>query len=193
MEDYSNQDEYGYEDHEETKPTTVTSAAIKYGLYLGIVSVVIALVQYMFLSDNPSQRSSLIILVVSTAISATAIFFAQKEFKKGNEGYMSYGEGLGIGTLLSVISGVISSVFNVLYRTVIDPEFTKRSMEQSRKIFEDAGTMSDAEIEQAMGMAEKFSSPVIIFFVGIIFAAIGGLIISLIVSAINQNKRPMFD
>lgn len=191
MEDYSNQDEYGFEDNETSKPFTVKSAAVKYGVYLGIVSVVLALIQFLFLSDSQDRTTGTIMWVTGIAISVIAIVFAHNEFKRYNE-YMSYSEGLGIGVMLSVISGLISGVFGVIYRTVIDPEFTKRSLEQARKVYEGM-EMSDAQIEQTMAYVEKFSSPGIVFLIGLFFAALGGLILSLIISAITQKKRPMFE
>lgn len=187
MEDYSNQEDYGYE-QEEREPYTVKSAGIKYGVYLGIVSVVLALVQFM-----SNGAGGMIITIASLVISIAAIIFAHNEFKKNNDGFMSYSEGLGIGVLVSVVSGVIGSTFSVLYRTVIDSEFTKRMIEQARQRLEDAGSLSDAEIDQAMSLTEKMSTPAMSFFIGIIGSAFMGLVISLIVSAITKNKRPMFD
>lgn len=187
MDEYSNRDEYG-EEYDEMEPYTVKSAGIKYGIYLGIVSVVLALVQFM--SDGAGGTP---LILASLGISIVAVVIAHNEFKRNNDGFMSYSEGLGIGVLLTVISGGISGLFGILYRTVIDPGFTERTLEHTRQTLEDSGLYTDAQIEQTMTLSQQLSSPAISFLIGIVAAAFLGLIISLIVSAFTKNKRPLFD
>lgn len=188
MEEYSDYNEYD-DKHEEMEPYTVKAAGLKYGLYLGIVSVVLTLMQYI----NLESSANTIIAIASIVIVVVAIVFAHKEFKRNNEGFMSYSEGLGIGVLVSVISGAMSAAFAILYRTVIDPDFNRRVLEATRRTLEDAGGYSEAQIEQTLEISQKFSTPTISFLIGLVASVILGLLISLIISAITKNTRSMFD
>ena len=53
--------------------------------------------------------------------------------------------------------------------------------------------MDDAQIDQAMEMAEKFSSPEIIFGIGLIVFIFFGFIISLIVSLFTKKDNPALE
>lgn len=187
MEEYSDYNEFG-EGYEEMEPYTVKNAGLKYGLYLGVVSIVLAVLQFMALGGSANT----IIMGASVLISITAIVFAHNEFKRNNEGFMSYSEGLGIGVLVSVISGAMSGAFGVLYRTVIDKGFDQRIMDNTRRALEDAGTYSEAEIIQILEMSQKFSTPVMSLLIGLVGSALIGLVMSLVISAITKNTRPMF-
>ena len=83
---------------------------------------------------------------------------AFKYFKEHNGGFMRYGQGLGIGTLMSLIAGLLTSVFMYIYVKFIDTRMMERAMEMQRMEMEKQG-MDDAQIDQAMEMAGKFSGP----------------------------------
>jgi hypothetical protein len=138
------------------------------------------------------SSANTIIMVASILISVTAIVFAHNEFKRNNEGFMSYSEGLGIGVLVNVIAGAMSGAFGVLYRTVIDKGFDQRMMENTRRTLEESGMYTEAQIEQTLEITQRFSTPTMSLLIGLVMAALGGLVMSLIISAITKNKRPMF-
>ncbi|MCC9167126.1 DUF4199 domain-containing protein [Pontibacter harenae] len=170
----------------ENQPS-VTSPAIKYGFIGGLVSIAYSAVLLVNGVDTNSWMGTLgyIILIV-------AMVMAMKEFKQSDHGYMSYGQGLGIGTLVSAVFGVLSGLFMFVYATFIDPNFQQNIRDKQILDLESRG-YSDEQIEQSMGIAEMFSSPtmlVVLTIVGYIFM---GFIIALIVSAIMKNKRPEFE
>jgi len=160
----------------EQHPTTLQTG-IRYGVILGLIS---------FLA-NIEQNT--IATVISVVITIAGIYMAHKYFKDEGDGFMSYGQGLGIGTLASVVAGALGGIFSFLYLSFIDDSPLKKAMEQQRIKFEEQG-MGDDQIEQAMAMAEKFSSPLMALIFSIVFSLIFGFIISLIVSAITKNVNP---
>ena len=170
------------------KRVTTSSVAVRYGVLTGLVSIIFAFVILATgqLTNTPLQFVGLIIPIVG-------IYLAHKAFKGQNGGYMSYGQGLGIGTLLSVISGVISVAFNYLYKEFIDPELSKQILEQTRAKLEQGGNMSDAQIDQAMSISSKFSSGPISLVIGLLSSIILGVVISLIVAAFTKNAKPEFE
>jgi hypothetical protein len=102
---------------------------------------------------------------------------------------MTIGQGIGIGTLLSLISGVISSVFLFIYLKFVDDSMLQMVRDEQIEKMSQQG-MDDAQIEQAMEMAGKFMGPVAILIFGIIGSVLGGLILSLIISLFTKKANP---
>lgn len=168
-------------------PVTTTSVAVRYGLLAGLISVIISFGLNMAgLENSPAKWLTSLVLV-------GGIFLAQKAFKQQNGGFMSYGQGLGIGTILAVVSGLLSAIFSYVYITFIDPEFLGRIMDKTRAEMEAKGSMSDAQIDQAMGWTSKMMTGPMMFVSVLIGSLIMGFLVSLIVSAIVKNNRPEFE
>ncbi|MGY2131857.1 DUF4199 domain-containing protein [Hymenobacter sp. HD11105] len=169
-------------------PVSTTSVAVRYGLLTGVVSVIYA---FILLAANLEQNTALSLL--SLIILIGGIFLAHKNYKDSNGGFMSYGQGLGIGTLVSLIAGLLGSIFRYVYMSFIDPSAAQRAIDQARAKLEEAGTMSDAQIDQAIQMSQRFSSGPMGVVFGIIMSVIVGFLLSLIIAAITKHNRPEFE
>lgn len=169
----------------EEKPSTAR-LALKWGLISGVIFMIYTtIINVAGLFTNQSvQWIGLLVSIVVTIL-------ALREYRTLNGGFMSYGEGVGLGTLMSVISGLVSITYNLIYTTFIDPTIRQQILDNAREQMENQG-MPDEQIEQAMGFTEKIQSPGLQFVVGIIFAAIFGVIVSLVVAAFLRRNRPPF-
>lgn len=171
----------------ETTTTSPSSVALRYGLITGFISIIYLLVLYVTEMNTNTALSWLGML-----IPVAGIVMAYKAFKQENGGFMSYGQGLGIGTLLATVSSVVAGIFNYVYTSFIDSTVLTRMREAQMLEMEKKG-LSEEQMEQAMAMADKFSGPGMMLVVGIIGGAVMGFIISLIVAAIMKNNRPEFE
>jgi hypothetical protein len=169
------------------RPST-TTVAIRYGLLTGIVSII-----YTFLIMVSGQITNTALSSLGILILIGGIVLAQRAYRASNAGFMSYGEGMGIGMLLSLVSGILSAVFGYIYREYIDPTITQQITDQTRAKLEAAGNMSDEQIDGAIAMSQKFSNGPISLVIGIVGALVLGLILSLIISAILKRTRPEFE
>ncbi len=172
---------------EENEQVSVKQVAIKWGLILGIISIVLFLAIYFGGLLGESWPGW-----IGAVFSAGIIYLAHKEFKELGDGYMSYGKGLGIGTLTSVISGAVSSTFSYVYIKFINLDYTTELLDNTRFKMEESGQGED-QIDMAMEMTEKFMTPEIMFGLGMFMAVLFGFIISLIVSAITKNNDPSLE
>ncbi len=164
--------------------STTARAALKWGLISGVASMIFITILYITgQAANGGLASAGIIITIVTMV------MAMKEFRSANGGFMAYGQGLGIGTLMAGISGFISSTYGYLYNEFIDPTLRQQILDKTREDLENRG-MDAAQIDAAMEMTAKFSSPGITFALGIIMAIIIGFIISLIISAIMKKDKP---
>lgn len=167
--------------------SSVSSVALKYGLIGALISVVFTAVLLIAGVEVSGWIGSLGYLIL-----IGAMVLAMKEYKKSNYGYMSYGQGLGIGTLVSLFFGVLGGVFMYIYTSFIDPNYTSTVMDKQRIELEEKG-MSDEQIDQAIAMGESFSSPVMMIVWSIVGYLFIGFILSLIIAAIMKHARPEFE
>jgi hypothetical protein len=168
----------------EENQVSIGKISIRYGLISGLLAIA-----FMVVVDLAGMTGNSTVQYLWYLVLAGIIFMAHKSYKEEGDGFMNYGQGIGIGALLSLISSIISSVFFYIYVSFINTEYMTTIMDIQRAKMEEQG-MADAQIEQAMEMTAKFMSPVMMVVFGIIATVFFGVIISLIVSAITQKKRP---
>ncbi|MGA0559049.1 DUF4199 domain-containing protein [Larkinella sp. VNQ87] len=170
----------------EEKPSTAR-LALKWGVISGVISMIFTTVVNL-----TGQFTHSAVPWISLVIAVVIIVLAMREYRTLNGGFMSYGEGVSLGALLSIISALVSITYSLIYTTFIDPTIRQQIMDKAREDLENRG-MADDQIEQAMSFTEKLQSPGMQFVFGIIFAGIFGLLISLVVAAFLRRKKPFAD
>jgi hypothetical protein len=158
--------------------------ALKWGLITGV-----ALVVYSTLLNVLGQMTNGWLTVIVYVIIVVGLVLGMREFRSLNGDYLTFGQGVGLGALLSAVAGVISSTYNVLYSTVIDPSLQERVMDNMREQLEDQGKLSDDQIDQAMEVSKMFQSPGLQFVAGIFGAILVGVFLSLIVAAVLRRHK----
>lgn len=175
------------EQQEIQEQATVKQVSLKWGLYLGMVMIIYGMIlQVAGLVGNQALS------YINYLFMAVLMYFAHKSFKDEGNGYMSYGQGLGIGTLMAAVGGLISTVFSYIYVTFIDDSMLEIVREITEQSMIDQG-LSDAQIEQGMAMSEKFMTPAVMFPMALVVSIFFGFILALIVSAITKNPDPSAD
>ncbi len=163
---------------------TISQTGMKYGLIAGLVMVIYNLALYMTGLFTNDKLSWVIYVII-----AVMVFLAHKAFKEGGDGFMSIGQGLGIGMLLILIGGTISSVFSYAYIKFVDGTIIEQIIEVTRAKMEEKG-LDDDQIEQAMSMTENFLTPEMMVVFGILGLLFIGFIITLIVSLFTKKNNP---
>lgn len=102
---------------------------------------------------------------------------------------LSYGKGVGSGVLISLLSGLMSAVYNFIHFKFINTEFADYQMELIRAKWEQAG-MGATQMEQAEGFTRAMLGPVAQAIMTPIMAVIIGTIISLIAAAFLKRPAP---
>lgn len=169
------------------KPSTAR-IALKWGIISAIISVLFAIILYTF----DLWKTWWVSLLIGLAMTVIILVLASKEFKSLNQGFMTFGEGLGISMLVITVSSLISNAFNQLYVNVIDESIKGKIADFQEEMYIKQG-LSEEQIDMAMQQAERFSSPGMQFLFGMLGALLMGFIIALIVSAIMKKNRPVFE
>jgi hypothetical protein len=164
---------------------TVRSVGIRYGVINGVISVVYFLVLTMAdidMSKGFGRWGGMIVPIVLVVLS-------HKYFKENGDGFMSFGQGIGIGFWLGLIASIISSVFTYIYAKFIDPTFISNIREKAAQDMEAQG-QSQEQIDTAMKFVEMFTSAEALLIMGIVFGVLMIVIIALIISIFTQKARP---
>lgn len=171
-------------EQDQTITVTPRSAGVRYGLIGAVVSIAWFLVMSVsgMNMQGPSQYVSWIFVIVFVVL-------AHKYFKDNGDGFMSYGQGIGIAFWYGLVSGAIGSIFIYIYIKFVDAGFTEAIKDQQIEAMEKQG-MSDAQIEQAMQVAGMFTTPEMMLVMGLIGGVILSVIVGLIVTIFTQKKSP---
>lgn len=174
----------------ENQTTSTKQIALTYGLILGFVSIAFAVVLYAMGKhlDGGSLNT-----IGSLVITIGIIVFGLRTFKIGNGGFLSLSEALKTGLAIVLIGTIISLLYTYVFMTYIEPDFMSQMMElQQQKALEANPNLTDEQLEAMETMTKKFSSPMIIMAVGLVWSLFIGFIISLIAGLI-MKKAPEQD
>lgn len=169
---------------EATQPPSIIKVALKYGLINGVLAFLLFLVVAM-----TGMRQGWVTTVISIAILVVLMVLAHRDFKKTHESMMTYGQGVGLGTLLAVIASVLSSILVYVYVGFINTGYPAAMLKMQRAGLEERG-LSGAQLDQSMAMVGTMLTPVGILVSSLISGVIGGLIVALIVSAFTKVRDP---
>jgi hypothetical protein len=172
---------------EETESQSITtrSTGVRYGVIYGVISIAYFLVLMMAnidMSQGLGRWGGSIIAIV-------VVIMAHKYFKDNGIGFMTYGQGVGIGFWIGLIASVISSIFTYIYAKFIDPGFTDMIREKAITDMEKQG-QSDEQIEAAMKFVEMFTTAEALLFWGLFFGILTLVVIALIISIFTQKPQP---
>jgi hypothetical protein len=170
------------EDTMHAKTVTTRGVGIKYGLYSAGFGIFYFLVRVLT-GQNPFDNAWWAVLL-SIAVSMLLIGLAHREYKRTGDGFMSYGQGVGIGFWMTLISTLIVLLFEWAYTSFVEPEVMTTFYEMQRIQFEDRG-MPDSQIDLVQENTKRFFW-VYGFFVALIF----GVLLAVIVSIFTQRKNP---
>ncbi|MBQ0732804.1 DUF4199 domain-containing protein [Aquimarina celericrescens] len=171
----------------ENETTSTKKIIINYGIILGMLSVIMGVIIYI---TDGYAKQNWINTVIGIAIIAGVIIYGIKAFKTANNGFLKLGEALKIGVGIALIGGIIGVIWTILLMNVIEPEIVNQiNQAQREQMIESYPDMSEAQLNQSLEMAKKFTSPYMIGAFALIWNLFLGLIISLFTGLAMQKKQ----
>ena len=162
--------------------------SMNYGLIVGFAFIIIAVILYLFDLTNPtiSQFVNFLIILVGIVIGT-------KSYRDNTlGGVISYSKALGAGTLIIFFSSIILAFYTYLFFTVIDPDAVEKIFELSEEKMIEKG-MPDEQIEIAIEMTRKFTTPLLISVMIIFSITFWGFVFSLITSIFLKKAGDPFE
>jgi hypothetical protein len=169
---------------QEQRAPSIVAIATKYGVIQGVLSFLTFLgVTLAAIKQNWATS------LISTVLLIVLMVLAHRKFKETHEGLMRYSQGLGSGTLLSVVSAVITSVLVYVYVKYINHGYIAAAIQTQRDNLAQRG-ITGAQAQQAMAITGSIMTPVGITITSLIGGVIVGFIVALIVSIFTQKADP---
>ena len=173
------------EESKSTPDLTTRAVGTRYGVIFGAISIVYFLIFTLLEVDMSSGFARW----GTTLISIVIIFLAHKYFKDNGDGFMAYGQGLGIAFWIALIASALSSVFTYIYIKFIDTGYIDMIRQKSIEQMEAQG-QSEEQIEVAMKFVNMFTSAEALLGIGLIFGVIILMVVSLIITIFTQKPQP---
>lgn len=173
---------------EENQPKT-GKIAFKYGLLLGGVSVIFAFMLYM---ADMHYQGGIPVFIIGVVLMLAAIIIGIIQFKKENNGFITFGQGFKIGVGICLVAGVISVIFNQLLVNVIDPDTMEKAIEFQRATLMESGDLTPEQINAQIEMGKNFTTPTMQIAFGLLYSIFMGMILSLIPALVIKKTKPEY-
>jgi hypothetical protein len=159
------------------------------GMILALVCVVYTLLLYFFdLLFN--QTLGYVFLLVQIIL----VFLLVKSYRDNIlHGYITYGQAVGTGVVISLYSAVVMAVFTYILYTVLDPGLTAKKLAFIEEMMLKKG-VPQSTVDTTMTLQEKLQTPLISSILSIFTGLLGGTILSLIIAIfVKKEGNPLLD
>lgn len=160
----------------------VYSIALKWGAIFGLMMIIMGLLVYMLDMYESNNAFGLVQMVLFLG----ALYLAFGEYKAQNEGFMSFGQGMGLSFLVMTISILIANTFSYVHMAIIDPDIVQRIID-IQMIEWEKQNLSDEQIDQAL----NFMTPGIMMIFATVFQFLLGTLVCLATSYFLKKDRPV--
>lgn len=165
-------------------PLNIKSTAIRFGIIGGMGCVLVSV--GLFLADLQFENWA---RWIGTLVLILAVIFGIKAIAAENERKSKpFGSLFGAGMLITLIIALISIFYFFLYLNFIETDFAGKVLEVSRQQMMEKGLNED-QIDKALEMTRKFTSPWIMAVFALIANLFFGTIGSLIGAAIFKEDK----
>ena len=171
----------------ENQKSSSTSIMLNYGLILGFISILLAVVNFAFGDVYEPHWSMQAVSGVATIV---LIVLALKKVKESNNNLLSLGESLKTGLGIALISGILFLIYFFVFVNFIEPNyFENLAKVQEAAMIEAYPNWSDEQLEASLEMAKKMSGFGMIAAIAMIMSLFFGFIVSLIAGLIMKRSE----
>ena len=160
---------------------------MNYGAFLGLCLIAVAAIMW---SLGVDKNGSFVPSILNNVLLIAGITYAITQFRDNeNNGFLSYGESLKLGTSVAFYSYVILSFYTFIFMNYIEPEAINEILQQAEQsILESNPEISDEELDFALDVAGKFMKPHWMMISGILGGTFMGFLYSLIISIFTKKE-----
>ncbi len=157
---------------------------LKWGIFITAMNIVFMLIGYAAgISATSAGRT---MGWVSTVIGLGMLFWGIREKKQLDPGDFTFGRGWVEGVLISLVAGVLVSLFLYIFAEFINPEMIDFARAEAAKGMA-LQKMSQEQMDTAKKFTDFFISPTGFAISTLFMYGIGGMIVSLIFSPIVKS------
>jgi hypothetical protein len=170
--------------------------SIRYGLIMAVISIVVFLIQYAFMSDSFGSMTGWLIQAVVFFLALPIVFLilGARDCRPNFNPY-TFGNAFVASFMVGLVSAIVVLAFNILFNTVIDPDFQEMIQEKVMTGIEERlenANMSDEDIQKMMERQEEqfaANSGIIGQVKQTGYGLVWYLILALIIGAVQKGKK----
>ena len=168
---------------------SIWKETLKYGIILGLVSIVFSVLTYMLDLTGKSW-----LMWPSIIVSLVVLYLLLISYRDTvNNGYITYGKSVGAGVLMNLYAAILSAIYVYILFAFIDPGLVDKQMALAEDKLIAKG-LPEGSIETALKMQAKFMKPWFMSLMTVVNAVFFGLIMSLLVSLfIKKEGNPLLE
>ena len=169
--------------------STSTNSTRSVGIRFGLIGALISVAYFLILNVSGIDMTRGVWNWFGYALTLVLLIFAHQQFKERGDGFMSYGQGMGVAFWMGLVSAVLGSLFTYVYVKFIDEGFLELLKNKQIEALQEQG-MSEQQIDQAIEVSSMFMTAEAILVMGLIGGIAVTLIIGLFVTIFTQKKNP---
>lgn len=177
-----------------TPQKTFFNRALTAALYMAGIGIALNLIFYVTGLNEPMMTDNTLKWVNNLVLIGITFYFIYKATQLRRDidlgGYLSVGNGIGLGTMAGLLSGVISAVWVAVFMGLIAPDMIDKIKEITATQMAESG-QSEEQIEQAMEFSAFFFSPTFFAIVTVFFSVFIGFLSGLVSGLILKKERPL--
>jgi hypothetical protein len=163
--------------------------AVKHGVYLGCISIVLTVIYYVLDLSLFNWIFSIINGIISITLSVIFMVMAIKKYRVNYlDGKIKYLQCVLIGFILILVSGLLGSIFTYILYNFIDPDFIAKQMDIFIEKMQNYGVPEEKLGEITKRISGSFNLVNLLKNIPIMAA-----VISLIVSIFVRKKDNTFE
>jgi Co/Zn/Cd efflux system component len=181
----------------ETK-NSLFSSALKNGLIIGAVSIVLFIIMYVADYKPVGIATPIIVGLLGFAINIVILVILFKKYRTQIGGFISFRDAFLYCLIALVTASLLSTAFTMLFIQFVEPDYYKNIMEAQKTYMENylSGKVSDEQMAQTLDKIDaqaanmgSLASTAKNFLIGVIVNGI----IALIVGAVMKKNPEIFD
>jgi hypothetical protein len=169
----------------EANPPKIGKFALNYGLILGGIGAVFSLMLYL---QDLHYQQGIWNAVVSFVLTLLVVTVAMIQFRKANEGKLTFGQAIKVGVGVALISALVGIVWNLILTEVIDPETTEKALAYAEEQMRTEYNMNQEQIDAQLSLSRKMTAPYIQVPFALIASVIFGFFASLIPALVLKKS-----
>lgn len=173
---------------------TLTQRAMTAALFCTGVGILVNLVFYVTGLDMEAITNPAVSWLNRILLVGSTYYFIQAALKSHRDedlgGYVSIGQGIGLGTLTGLITGLLSAIWFYIFTSFIATDMMDKIKEISMQQMQEQGGQSAEQAEQAMEMMSFFFNPIFFAIVVVISSVFFGFLCGLVAGLVLKKDKP---
>ena len=162
-----------------------------YGIISGLAVSAFVMVEYLLGYHSEMIADAKLINNFGMLIPITLIAMAIIKRKNDQEGWLELKDGMKTGIFIAFITGIISTLFLLIYNQYINPEFFNTALAYQTKLLQAAGK-TPKEISDILDQMKAGQTIGAQLFSGFVGTPIMGMIPSLLITLILRKSKTQF-